>query len=111
LLTMHHIVSDAWSMGILVKEVITLYSAYSQGQPSPLPDLPVQYADYAIWQREYLSGELLERQLGYWRKQLKGVAVLELPRDRRRRSERSYRAANAALKLTEELTQSLRKLS
>ena len=111
LMTMHHIVSDAWSMGVLVKEVITLYSAYSQGQPSPLPDLPVQYADYAIWQREYLTGELLEQQLVYWRKQLKGVAALELPRERPRRSERSHRAASAGLKLTEELTQSLRKLS
>src|SRR5690349_6681417 len=110
LTTMHHIVSDAWSMGVLVKEVITLYSAYSQGQPSPLPDLPVQYADYAIWQREHLTGELLQQQLDYWRKQLQGVAPLELPRDRPRRSERSYRAANAGLKLTKELTESLRKL-
>src|SRR6185369_6567093 len=110
LMTMHHIVSDAWSMGVLVKEVITLYSAYSQGQLSPLPDLPVQYADYAIWQREHLTGELLQQQMDYWRKQLQGVAALELPRDRPRRSERSYRAANAGLKLTKELTQSLQEL-
>ena len=111
LLTMHHIISDGWSMGVLIKEVVTLYSAYAQGQPSPLPDLPVQYADYAIWQRDYLTGEQLDQQLDYWREQLKRVTALELPRDKPRRSERSYRGASVGFNLTKELTQSLQELS
>ena len=72
LLTMHHIVSDGWSMGLLMREVAVLYEAYAQGRPSPLPELSIQYADYAVWQREWLQGEVLEEQLGYWRKQLAG---------------------------------------
>ena len=82
LLTMHHIVSDGWSLGVLVKEIGTLYQAYAQGESSPLPELAVQYADYAVWQREYLQGEVLEQQLSYWREQLAGAApLLELPTD------------------------------
>ncbi|TQF10135.1 amino acid adenylation domain-containing protein, partial [Myxococcus llanfairpwllgwyngyllgogerychwyrndrobwllllantysiliogogogochensis] len=81
-LVMHHIVADGWSMGVLVREVSALYEAFSQGQPSPLSELPVQYADYAVWQREWLRGAELERQLGYWRKQLAGAPpALELPTD------------------------------
>ncbi|MCA1613890.1 MAG: condensation domain-containing protein, partial [Acidobacteria bacterium] len=83
LLTMHHIVSDAWSAGVLVKEMGALYEAYSGGMESPLEELPVQYADYARWQREWLQGEALEEQLKYWRSQLAGAPpVLELPTDR-----------------------------
>src|SRR5215207_82440 len=67
LLTMHHIVSDGWSMGVLVREVAALYEAFAAGRPSPLAELPVQYADYAAWQRERLQGEVLDRQLAYWR--------------------------------------------
>jgi hypothetical protein len=67
LMTMHHIVSDGWSMGVLVKEVGALYDAYTRGAESPLPDLPVQYGDYATWQRGRLQGEVLEQQLSYWR--------------------------------------------
>ena len=70
ILTTHHIVADAWSMGILTRELWTLYDAYANGRPSPLQDLPVQYADYAVWQREWLQGEVLERQLSYWKQQL-----------------------------------------
>jgi acyl carrier protein len=85
LFTMHHIVGDGWSMEILTREVSTLYAAYAAGQESPLPELPIQYADYAVWQRDWLQGEVLEEQLGYWRKQLAGApAVLELPTDRPR---------------------------
>ena len=73
-LVMHHIVSDGWSMGVLVREVAALYEAFSQGRPSPLPELAVQYADYAVWQREWLKGEVLEAQLAYWRQQLAGCA-------------------------------------
>src|SRR6185503_4978712 len=71
LLTMHHVISDAWSSGVLIREVATLYSAFVKGEPSPLAELPIQYADFAVWQREWLRGEVLERQLSYWREQLK----------------------------------------
>ncbi|HKG15554.1 MAG TPA: condensation domain-containing protein, partial [Pyrinomonadaceae bacterium] len=92
LLTMHHIVSDGWSVGVLIKEVAALYEAYGVGGESPLEDLAVQYADFAVWQREYLSGATLEQQLSYWRKQLEGApAVLELPTDKPRPAVRSNR--------------------
>jgi amino acid adenylation domain-containing protein len=83
--TLHHIVSDGWSMGILIREVAGLYGAYARGEESPLPELAVQYADYAAWQREHLAGEALERQLDYWRVQLCGeLPTLELPTDKPR---------------------------
>src|SRR2546426_159763 len=66
-LTLHHIVTDGWSMGVLARELSRLYAAYRHGEASPLPALPVQYADYAVWQRQWLQGEVLARQLGYWR--------------------------------------------
>ncbi len=69
-LTMHHIVSDGWSLGILLREIAVLYESYLAGQPSPLEELGVQYADFSVWQRQWMSGEVLEQQLGYWRKQL-----------------------------------------
>src|SRR6185295_948059 len=85
LLTMHHIISDGWSMGVLVKEVVALYAAFSAERASPLEDLSVQYADYAMWQRERLSGAVLDEQLQYWRTQLVGAPpVLELPADHAR---------------------------
>jgi amino acid adenylation domain-containing protein len=111
LLTMHHIVSDGWSMGVLVGEVAALYEAYSQGRPSPLEELPVQYADYAAWQREWLSGEVLEAQLEYWKRQLAGLSVLNLPIDRPRPSVQTYRGAMESLRLPAALTDSLRELS
>ncbi|PWT88385.1 MAG: non-ribosomal peptide synthetase, partial [Acidobacteria bacterium] len=67
LFAIHHIVTDGWSLGVLIQEVATLYAAYECGQESPLPELKVQYADYAVWQREWLQGEVLKKQLGYWR--------------------------------------------
>ncbi|RYZ39080.1 MAG: amino acid adenylation domain-containing protein, partial [Myxococcaceae bacterium] len=84
-LVMHHIVSDGWSMGVLVREVAALYEACSQGRPSPLPELPLQYADFAVWQREWLQGEVLEAQLAWWKQQLQGAPrALELPTDKPR---------------------------
>ncbi len=74
LLTMHHIVSDGWSMEVLLRELVALYEAFVAGRPSPLPELPVQYADFAVWQRQWLSGEALERQLDYWRGAARGRA-------------------------------------
>ena len=85
LLTMHHIISDGWSLGVLGRELAALYQAYSTGQSSPLAELGIQYADFAVWQREWLQGEVLEKQLAYWREQLGGeLPVLELPIDRPR---------------------------
>jgi|GEM_PF-192527 len=85
LLGMHHIVSDGWSMGLLFRELSALYDAFARGEPSPLPELPVQYADFAVWQRARLSGETLRRHLGWWRDRLRGASpMLELPTDRPR---------------------------
>ena len=81
LLTMHHIVSDGWSIGILIREIATLYRAKIANQPTPLSDLTVQYADFATWQREWLQGEILDEQLAYWREQLQDTAVVDLPTD------------------------------
>src|SRR6185369_90034 len=87
LFTMHHIVSDGWSRGVLIKEVSQLYEAYSRGEESPLTELPIQYADYAVWQREWLTGEVLDKQLQYWREQLAGAPeTLALPTDKPRPS-------------------------
>lgn len=92
LFTVHHIAADGWSMGVLVQEVVALYTAYVQRQPSPLPELPMQYADFAQWQRQWLSGPVLQQQLTYWTEHLGGVpAVLNLPTDRPRPSVQSYR--------------------
>ncbi|MFP2913368.1 non-ribosomal peptide synthetase, partial [Pyxidicoccus sp. 3LFB2] len=89
---MHHIVSDGWSMSILVREMTALYEAHTQGREPSLPELPVQYADYAVWQREWLQGEVLEEQVAYWRKQLGGAPrALELPTDKPRPAVQSFR--------------------
>ena len=112
LFTMHHIISDGWSMGVLVQELASALSSLLVGQPSPLPELPVQYADYAVSQREWLQGEVLAEQLGYWREQLSGApAVLELPTDHVRPAVKSYRGARERLELSAELTAALKTLS
>jgi amino acid adenylation domain-containing protein len=112
LVTMHHIVSDGWSMGVLVHELGTLYTAFSDGRPSPLAELPVQYADYAQWQREWLSGEVLAAQLSYWERQLEGAApVLELPTDRPRPPVQSFKGATEPLPVSAALSESLKTLS
>ena len=105
---MHHIVSDGWSLGVMVKEVAALYAAFEQGQPSPLKPLEIQYADYAVWQRSLLRGEVLENRLSYWRKQLAGApALLELPADRTRPPVQSYRGASISFALPDELIERL----
>src|SRR5262249_549298 len=91
--TMHHIVSDGWSMEILIREIGGLYQAYLLGEESPLSELPIQYADFAVWQRAWLQGERLERELEYWRKQLAGMEPLELPTDHPRPATPSHRGA------------------
>ena len=110
-LTLHHIVSDGWSMGVLVEEIAALYGAYAQGLPSPLPALAIQYADFAHWQREWLSGEVLERQLGYWRAQLaQAPTLLSLPTDRARPAQQSYRGATLAFTVPAAVTAGLHAL-
>ena len=84
LFTVHHIVFDGWSIGVLFREITTLYKAFSTGQPSPLPELPIQYADFAAWQRQGLHREVLNAQLAYWKQQLKNLPILHLPTDRPR---------------------------
>ncbi len=112
LFTMHHIISDGWSMGIFVREIAILYNAFSQGRPSPLPELPIQYADYALWQEEQLQGETLERQLRYWQEKLGGeLSLLELPSDRPRPAVLSSRGATVARHLPEKLVTGLKKLA
>jgi amino acid adenylation domain-containing protein len=111
LLTMHHIVSDGWSMGILVRELATLYAAFGAGKPSPLEDPPLQYADFAQWHRQWLSGEVLEEQQRYWRERLDRLPVLELPADRPRPETSSFRGASHAFELTKSLSGELRALS
>jgi amino acid adenylation domain-containing protein len=112
LTTIHHIVSDGWSMlGVLPRELGVLYEAYSQGRPSPLAELPVQYADYAIWQRQWLQGEVLEQQLGYWRERLSGIETLELPTDRLRPAVASFQGESVSFELGKQLTGRLRELA
>ncbi len=94
LVALHHIAGDAWSIGVLVAEIAVLYPAFAARRPSPLPELPVQYADFAVWQREQLAGEELARQLAWWRQRLAGAPlVLELPADRPRPPVQSFRGA------------------
>ena len=111
ILTTHHIASDAWSMGIFTRELWTLYDAYANGIPSPLEELPVQYADYAVWQREWLQGEVLESQLSYWRKHLENLPMLNLPTDRPRPAQQSYLGARQPITLSESLTAAVNELS
>jgi amino acid adenylation domain-containing protein len=112
LLVMHHIASDGWSMGILWQQLAKLYQAYISNQPNPLGELPIQYADYAVWQRQWLRGEILENQLQYWQQQLAGAPpVIELPTDRPRPSIQTYQGRKQAFALPEDLSQSLQKLS
>jgi hypothetical protein len=110
-LTLHHIASDGWSNAIFMRELSSLYSAFCKGQPSPLLPLPIQYADYAAWQREWLTGEALNRQVSYWRDQLAGAPpLLELPTDHPREQAESYGGALEAFTFPPEVQEGLRKL-
>jgi amino acid adenylation domain-containing protein len=111
LFSMHHVVSDGWSIGVLLRELSALYAAYGEGRESPLAELPVQYADYAVWQREQLEGEVLDRQLSYWRERLAGVPeLLELPTDRPRPAVQTFRGAYERIELPLELLERLQAL-
>ncbi len=112
LLNMHHIISDGWSMNIFVREMTMLYEAFTRGLPSPLPELPIQYADFAYWQQHWLTGETLQAQLDYWKQQLAGSpTLLELPTDRPRPAIQTFEGKTLAFELSEELSQQLRSFS
>ena len=110
-LNMHHIVSDGWSMGVLFHELSELYKSYALRTPISLPELTVQYADYSVWQRQWLQGEILNRQVSYWRKQLDGVSTLQLPTDRIRPALQTYRGARSTFELPAPLFDALNALS
>ncbi|MCA1371935.1 non-ribosomal peptide synthetase, partial [Bradyrhizobium sp. BRP14] len=112
LLTQHHIVSDGWSMGVLVRELSSLYRAFAAGQDDPLPSLAIQYPDYAAWQRQWLSGERLQAQAAYWRDTLSGApARLALPTDRPRPERQSFAGASVPVVIDQDLTRGLKRLS
>jgi amino acid adenylation domain-containing protein/FkbH-like protein len=112
LVTMHHIISDGWSMGVFVREAASLYETYSAGEAPRLPELEIQYADYAEWQRSWLAGDLLQEQLAYWKEQLADApSRLELPTDKPRPAQHSFNGANLSYVLSPELTASLKDFS
>jgi amino acid adenylation domain-containing protein len=110
-LCLHHLISDGWSMGVLFRELSALYRAFSRGESSPLPELPIQYADYAIWHRQWLQERVLDSQLSYWKQQLGSTSQnLELPTDRLRPAIQTYRGAKRFLTLPKDLYQALKAL-
>lgn len=112
LFTMHHIISDGWSITLLIQEVATLYTAFSTGKPSPLAELPIHYADFAVWQRQWLQGERLDAQLAYWQQQIgSNPPVLQLPTDRPRPVIQTCQGATQSFSLPTDLTTALKALS
>ena len=112
LITMHHIVSDGWSLGVLYQELGALYGAYKRGEEDPLPALEVQYADYAVWQREWMTGEVLREQGEYWKRTLEGApGLLEIPNDHERKEQQEYRGGYVELELDRELSGRIKRLS
>ncbi len=109
-INLHHIISDGWSGGVFDRELSALYNGHLAGQPAQLADLPIQYADYALWQRAWLAGPVLEQQLRYWKTQLAGLATLELPIDRPRPALQSFRGARLEIPLPDTLGAGLRAL-
>ncbi len=109
--TMHHIISDGWSVGILAQELRVLYQAFSRGASAPLQELPIQYADFALWQQQWLQGDVWEAQMGYWRQQLAGLPSLSLPTDYPRPAVPTYRGESELFVLPETLAKALQQLS
>ena len=109
--TMHHIISDAWSNQVLERELSILYRDFSSHNPSSLSPLPIQYADFAVWQRQWLQGEILERQLSYWKQQLAGLSPLELPADHPRPPVKTYQGSFLPLSMPSQLLEDLKALS
>jgi amino acid adenylation domain-containing protein len=108
LLTMHHIISDGWSMGVFWTELSSIWEAFANRRPSPLRELPIQCADFAVWQREWLQGDVLEKQLTYWKNHLAGMAALQVPTDYSRPAVQSTRGAVCTFKFPSALAASLR---
>jgi len=107
----HHIVSDGWSIGVFVRELSEMYAARVQGRPSSLPELPVQYADFALWQRDWMAGDVLKEQLRWWKDHLEGAPpLLELPTDRTRPAVQSYKGATRHFEVPPEVTEALKAL-
>ncbi|WP_255443093.1 condensation domain-containing protein, partial [Corallococcus sp. Z5C101001] len=112
LVTMHHIVSDGWSMGVLVREMAAFYEAFTTGTTPTLAPLPVQYSDFATWQRQWLQGETLDAQIQYWKRQLSGApAALELPTDRPRPPVQSHRGAAVDVRIPANVSNALKALA
>jgi amino acid adenylation domain-containing protein len=112
LLTEQHLIHDGWTQGVLIRELLSIYTAFSAAQPSPLPELPIQYADFTLWQRQWLKGEVLDQLLSYWKKQLAGAApFLSVPAHRPRPAVQTYRGAQLTVDLPAPLAEALRTLS
>ncbi len=111
LLTMHHIISDDWSIGVLIREVTTLYEAFSQGLPTPLPEMATQYVDFAAWQRQWMQGDVLKAHLDHWKKQLTGAPPLELPIDRPRPAVLGHKGGKCIAVYPKALAESVHELS
>ena len=111
-MTMHHIISDAWSVNIFIREMAELYYAYTRGESSPLPELPLQYVDFAAWQRQWLKGDVQEELVNYWKQQMAGApGVMELPFDHPRPSVQTYRGSTMSFEIDHSLTRQLKQLS
>ena len=112
LINLHHIITDGWSMGVLIREIATLYNAFAEGKPSPLPELPVQYADYAVWQRNWLQGEVLQKQLDFWKNYIgENPPVLELPTDHPRPAMQTFNGKSLRYDLPPELSRQVQTFS
>jgi non-ribosomal peptide synthetase component F len=111
LMTIHHIAADGWSMGILYRELSDLYEAFLTGHDSPLPELPIQYADFAVWQREWLQGKKLDEQLTFWKEQLREITTLQLPTDHPRPSVQTFHGAKHTIEFPQDLTKALQRLN
>src|SRR6202034_26570 len=111
-LTLHHIIFDGWSRRILVRELATLYEQYATDRPASLPQLPLQFADYAVWQQKFMQGKGLRRQLEYWKQELSGARTsLDLPTDRPRPEMQSFKGAAKSIRLSAELMRQLSSLA
>ena len=111
LLTLHHIIADGWSRGVILRELTALYKAFLVKQTSSLPELPIQYVDFAVYQQQWLQGEELAAQINYWKQQLKNLSVLELPTDNPRKPVQTFRSATESVLISKEILDSLKKLS
>ncbi len=111
LLTLHHIIADGWSRGVILGELTALYKAYAAKQPSSLPELPIQYVDFAVYQQQWLQGEELAAQISYWKQQLKNLSILELPTDNPRKPVQTFKSTTESVLISKEILDSLKKLS